>query len=289
MLNVNKTTAGVAKRPSETPEEIMPVDTASGPPSPHSRLQACTSAILAEPRKSALFLDVDGTLLDLAATPTSVEVPDGLIAILQRLSLAFDGAIAIITGRLISEIDLLLSPLRLAASGVHGAEIRVHPDRDIERVASVLPPDVVQSMRRLALEIPGVIAEPKGPGLALHYRLAPQAEQLILAQLREALQLHAGAFEILRGKRLFEIVPTGLSKGTALAALLALPQFRDRTPIMVGDDIGDEAAFAAADGLGGFSLRVAGEHFGSEISDFGSPGAVVEWLDQLSGRMRSER
>src|SRR5688572_25647108 len=97
------------------------------------RLSACTSTILASPRSCALFLDVDGTLLDLAATPKSVRVPDGLIAILQRLSLAFDGAVAIITGRLISEIDLLLSPLRLAASGVHGAELRKAPDREIER------------------------------------------------------------------------------------------------------------------------------------------------------------
>ena len=259
--------------------------TAETIPTFRPRLSACTSSILANPRSCALFLDVDGTLLDLAATPKSVRVPEGLIGVLQRLSLAFDGALAIITGRLISEIDLLLSPLRLTASGVHGAELRKAPDRDIERVTALLPPDVVQSMRKLALEIPGVIAEPKGPGLAIHYRLAPHAEARILAVLEAALDEHAGAFELLPGKRLFEVVPSGLSKGTALAALSTLPAFRDRTPIMIGDDIGDEAAFAAAEGMHGYALRVAGEHYDDDDADFAGPSSVVNWLDQLSRRL----
>ncbi len=250
---------------------------------PH--LSACTSAILANPRACALFLDVDGTLLDLAATPKSVRVPDKLIPILQRLTLAFDGGLAIITGRLISEIDLLLAPLRLAASGVHGAELRTAPDREIERVTAVLPPDVVQSMRKLALQIPGVIAEPKGAGIAIHYRLAPHAEADILAELEASLDKHAGAFELLPGKRLFEVIPSGLSKGTALASLSKLPAFRGRTPIMIGDDVGDEAAFAAAEGLHGFALRVAGEQYDEDIADFAGPSSVVNWLDQLARRL----
>lgn len=258
---------------AETPSQFRP------------RLSACTSSILANPRACALFLDVDGTLLDLAATPKSVRVPDGLTAILQRLVLAFDGAVAIISGRLISEIDLLLSPLRLAASGVHGAELRHAPDREIERVTAALPADVIQSMRKLALDIPGVIAEPKGAGLAIHYRLAPHAESRILAALEASLDKHSGAFELLPGKRLYEVIPSGLSKGTALAALAALPAFRGRIPVMVGDDIGDEAAFAAAEGLHGFALRVAGEHYDADAADFAGPRAVVAWLDQLSRRL----
>lgn len=254
---------------------------------PHagSRLNACTSSILANPRAFALFLDVDGTLLDLAPTPKSVRIPEGLIAVLQRLTLAFDGALAIITGRLISEIDVLLAPLRLPASGVHGAELRKGPDHEIERVTATLPADVVQAMRKLALKIPGVIAEPKGAGLAIHYRLAPHAEAEILAALEAALNRHAGAFELLPGKRLFEIVPSGLSKGTALAQLAALPAFRDRVPVMIGDDIGDEAAFAAAEGLDGLALRVAGEHYADEAADFPGPRAVVAWLEHLSRRL----
>lgn len=259
--------------------------TAETIPTFRPRLSACTSAILANPRACALFLDVDGTLLDLAATPKGVRVPDGLISILQRLTLAFDGAVAVITGRLIADIDLLLAPLRLPASGVHGAEIRTHADREIERVTAVLPPDVVQSIRKLALRFPGVLAEPKGAGIAIHYRLAPDAEADILAALEASLGRHAGAFELLSGKCLFEVVPSGLSKGTALAALATLPTFRGRMPIMIGDDVGDEAAFAAAEGLNGFALRVAGEYYEEDLADFADPSSVVRWLDQLGRRL----
>ncbi|MGE0025332.1 MAG: trehalose-phosphatase, partial [Hyphomicrobium sp.] len=253
-------------------------------------LRASTSSILANPRGSALFLDVDGTLLDLAATPKSVRVPNGLIGVLQRLSLRLDGAVAIITGRLISEIDLLLQPLKLTASGVHGAEIRTSPTGDIERVTAMLPADVVQDMRKLALDIPGVIAEPKGAGLAVHYRLAPQAEGVVLAALEAALERHRGAFELLRGKRLFEVLPAGLSKGTALSSLSALPAFRDRMPIMIGDDVGDEAAFKVSESMGGFALRVAGEYYRDEGADFAGPRAVLGWLDELACKLeRAEK
>ncbi len=259
--------------------------TAETIPTFRPRLSTCTSAILANPRSYALYLDVDGTLLDLAATPKGVRVPDGLIAILQRLTSAFDGAVAVITGRLIADIDALLAPLRLPASGVHGAEIRTAADREIERVTAVLPVDVVQSIRKLAFRFPGVLAEPKGAGIAIHYRLAPDAEADILATLEASLGRHAGAFELLAGKCLFEVVPSGLSKGTALASFAKLPAFRGRTPIMIGDDVGDEAAFAAAEGLNGFALRVAGEYYDEDLADFADPSSVVRWLDQLGRRL----
>lgn len=252
---------------------------------PHPRLSACTSAILTDPQTCALFLDMDGTLLDLAPTPKSVRVPDGLIPLLQNLTLIFDGAIAIITGRMISDADQILAPLRLPASGVHGSELRKSADAEIERVSAALPDDLVVSLRKLALQIPGVLVEPKGPGLAIHYRLAPHAEAEILATLDGLLDRHAGAFELMPGKRLFEIIPSGLSKGTALAALAALPKFRDRMPIMIGDDVGDEPAFAVAEGMHGFALRVAGEQYLEDISDFAGPRSVVNWLDQLARRL----
>lgn len=249
------------------------------------RLSACTRFVHANPQAFAVFLDVDGTLLELAPTPQGVEVPEGLVALLQRLALGLDGAVAIVTGRLISDIDSLLSPLRLAASGVHGAEMRTAPDRDIERVTSTLPDDIILSLRRLALGIPGVIVEPKGAGLALHYRLAPDAEGFILTALMAQLEQHAGAFEVVRGKKLFEVLPSGLSKGTALAQLADLPAFQSRIPIMIGDDIGDEPAFAVAEARGGFGLRVAGEHYGPALADFPGPGAVLDWLEHFTGRL----
>lgn len=254
-------------------------------PDAHARLAACTDFVLANPHRCALFLDVDGTLIELADTPEAVIVPEGLIALLQRLALGLDGAMAVVTGRLISDIDLLLSPLRLAAAGVHGAEMRMEPDQEIDRVTAGLPDEIVQTMRKLALDIPGVIAEPKGGGLALHYRLAPEAEGDILAVLTAVLARHAGAFELVPGKKIYEVVPSGLSKGTALATLAALPAFRGRIPIMIGDDVGDEPAFAVAEGLKGFGLRVAGEQYAPDDADFSGPKAVMSWLDQLARRL----
>ena len=248
---------------------------------PTTRLSACTSSVLANPRACALFLDMDGTLLDLAPTPRSVRVPDGLLELLERLMIVFNGAVAIITGRMLAEADLILSPMKLIASGVHGAELRRGRDLEIERVTAVLPDDFVEAMQGVARRIPGVLAEPKGPGLAIHYRLAPDAETLIAQELASALERHAGVFHILPGKRLFEVVPAGLSKGTALVALSALPQFRGRVPIMIGDDIGDEAAFAAAELRQGFGLRVAGEHYRPDIADFSGPREVLRWLDRI--------
>jgi trehalose 6-phosphate phosphatase len=248
------------------------------------RLDACTASVLTNPNAFSLFLDVDGTLLELAATPKSVLVPDGLSDLLGRLAQRLGGAVAIISGRLISEIDQIVSPLVLPASGVHGAELRKSPHGEIEQISPALPDAVVESMRQLARRIPGVIAEPKGAGLAIHYRLAPHAEADILVALEAILDRHSGAFELLPGKRLFEIVPAGLSKGTALATLSELPAFRGRTPIMIGDDIGDETAFAAAESMKGFGLRVAGEHFSEEIADFNGPRAVMTWLDQIARR-----
>lgn len=254
------------------------------PPS-RLRLSACTEFMLANPRACALFLDMDGTLLELAATPKSVRIPDGLVELLARLDAGLDGAVAIVTGRLISDVDRLLAPLRLAASGVHGAELRRSPEGEIERVSPALPEEIVRAMQRLAGRIPGVIAEPKGPGLAIHYRLAPEAEGEILAKIEAFLDRHAGAFELWPGKKIFEVIPSGLSKGTALSALSVLPTFRHRVPIMIGDDIGDEPAFAAAEGLHGFALRVAGEHYDEDGADFAGPHAVVSWLDQLARRL----
>ena len=254
-------------------------------PDTRSHLASCTDFALANPGRIALFLDVDGTLIELADTPETVIVPDGLIALLQRLALGLDGAMAFVTGRLISDIDHILAPLRLSAAGVHGAEMRLEPDQEIERVTAALPDEITQTMRKLALDIPGVIAEPKGGGLALHYRLAPQAERDILAALTAAIGRHAGAFELVPGKKIFEVVPSGLSKGTALAKLAALPAFQDRIPIMIGDDVGDEPAFAVAEGLGGFGLRVAGEHHHPDIADFSGPSAVMVWLDTLARRL----
>jgi len=249
-----------------------------------SRLDHCTRFALGNPGKVALFLDMDGTLLDLAATPESVVVPGGLVDLLRRLANGLGGALAIVTGRRISEVDHILTPLRLAVSGVHGAELRVLASGPIERMTSDLADDVVESLRQLAARAPGAFAEPKGSGLAIHYRRAPEAESAIAADLREFHARNPDKFDIWPGRKVFEVIPKGYSKGTAISMLTAESPFKDRVPIMIGDDVGDEPAFSAAERLSGYALRVGGENFDASRSDFEDPQSVLRWLEALARR-----
>jgi len=247
---------------------------------------ARASDILADTStKYALFLDVDGTLLDIAATPDSVVVPEGLAKLLGRLSEGLGGALAVITGRRLQDIDALLAPEKLVGAGVHGAEMRTMPGGEITRVAKPIPETLVAELTDMAQGWPGVLVEFKGPGLAIHYRQAPALEAKIEAALTSRLEPHANELVILRGKKLFEIVPAGYSKGNVLTTLANLPSFRDRVPIMIGDDVGDEPAFAAAEQMGGYALKVAGEHFGHAGVDLEGPAGVLAWLKGFAKRL----
>jgi trehalose 6-phosphate phosphatase len=237
----------------------------------------------------ALFLDCDGTLLDIAPTPNEVRVPDGLVELLVGLSKRLGGALAVLTGRRLAEIDLLLTPARLIGAGVHGAEIRTVAGRPITRVASALPKALVEEVVRRCQALPGIIAEPKGPGLAVHYRLAPFLKDALEAELRGLLTQYADGLVLCPGRKLFEIIPAGHSKGTALETFCALPEFVGRRPIMIGDDMGDIPAFAAAHRLGGAGLRVAGEHFGDQNVELRNPRRVIAWLTGLAARIDEQK
>ena len=252
--------------------------------------QPSPDALLAgDVRNYALFLDCDGTLLDIAPTPTEVRVPDGLVELLVRISERLGGALAVLTGRRLAEIDVLLTPARLVGAGVHGAEIRTAAGSDIARVASSLPEALVQQIVRRSQALPGIIAEPKGPGLAVHYRLAPHLKDALEAELRGLLTQYSDGLVLCPGRKLFEIIPAGHSKGTALETFCALPEFAGRRPIMIGDDMGDVPAFAAARRLGGAALRVAGEHFGYDDVELHSPKRVIAWLSLLAERLDASR
>jgi trehalose 6-phosphate phosphatase len=204
----------------------------------------------------ALFLDVDGTLLDIAARPDLVVVPDGLPATLVALAGRLGGALALLTGRDIATIDRLMAPARLAVAGLHGAELRL-PDGSLQRQP---PPAALGPVRaelaRFAAARPGLLLEDKGAAVAIHFRAAPEREDEVAAMAR-ALVAEAGpALTIQVGKMVVEVRPAGGDKGTALQALLALPPFAGRRPVAIGDDWTDEAAFVAANHAGGRSLRV---------------------------------
>ena len=218
-----------------------------------------------------------------------MHVPDGLVELLVRVSKGLGGALAVLTGRRLAEIDLLLEPAMLVGAGVHGAEIRTASGGAIARVASALPNTLVEEVVRRTQQLPGIIAEPKGPGLAVHYRLAPHLKDALEAQLRGLLTQYADSLVLCPGRKLFEIIPAGHSKGTALETFCALPEFAGRRPIMIGDDMGDIPAFAAARRLGGAGLRVAGEHFGHDDVEMKNPKRVIAWLTSLAERIDQQK
>jgi trehalose 6-phosphate phosphatase len=231
---------------------------------------------------SALFLDLDGTLVDIAPTPDGVRVPDGLAQLLGRLTQRLGGALAIVTGRPIRDVDRFLAPLVPIAAGVHGAEFRLVPHGDVRLAAEPIDPIVAAAARELADAELGVVIESKPASIALHYRLAPDAEARIETVLRRILEDGPDHLILCRGRKVFEIVPAHVSKGAALETLMALPDFRGRRPVMVGDDISDETAFVAVEQLGGCGLKVAGEHFSRAEAFFSGPADVRAWLATLS-------
>lgn len=240
-----------------------------------------------EARRIALFLDLDGTILDIASEPTAVTTPLGLVETLRSLQASLGGAVAVLTGRKIADVDRLLAPLKLPAAGVHGSEIRVEPDGDIASRAEAVPAHLRQDVERLAESHSGTLFEDKGLSIAVHYRAVPSLEKVLEDELRRILDLHASGFVLSHGRRVLELVPEQSTKGTALERMMRLPPFRDRLPVMIGDDMPDETALAAAVGLGGLGLKVRGEHFRSGSVDFGGPAEVRGWLHALADQLQA--
>ena len=226
----------------------------------------------------ALFLDFDGTLVDIASQPDAVRVEDGVIPALQSLHHFLQGALAIITGRTLADIDHYLAPLRLNVASEHGAQHRrLHSATGVDR--SVSPPDLRAAEQRLKaalLQYPDLLLETKTAGLALHYRNAPALEP-ICAKLMDDIARDIPGMEILRGKCVLELKPAGPNKGRAVQEFMLLPPFNGRTPIFVGDDITDEAAFIAVQQLGGVGVKV-GHGTSAAAMRCDSAAQVRAWL-----------
>jgi len=202
----------------------------------------------------ALFLDFDGTMVDIAPQPSAVHVPEPLIAVLQGLHEYLQGAIAVISGRPIAQIDDFLRPLRLPVAGVHGTERRGR-DGHLHLLHAQPLDHVEEAACLLAAQNPGLLVENKRGSLALHYRQRPELEQLCLQAMEKAVAESPG-ITLLRGKMVVEAKPGGASKGHAIEAFLEEQPFAGRTPVFIGDDVTDEAGFSTVQRLGGLGIKV---------------------------------
>jgi trehalose 6-phosphate phosphatase len=235
-------------------------------------------------RECAVLLDIDGTLLDLAPTPREVWVPPGLAKTLSQLHGKTSGALALVSGRSLNDIDLIFAPEQFPAVGGHGAEMRVAIDS--ESVAVHAPPMDKELKRRLAAIAklsPGILLEDKGYSLALHYRLAPHAEKAIYeaVSLIRA-DLPNAPIEVLPGKCVCEIKHSGFTKATGVRELMTHVPFRGRSPIFIGDDVTDESVFAIMPDFGGLAFSV-GRRAQGVAGHFDEPRDVRAWLAHLAG------
>ena len=241
---------------------------------------------LPEPRADwALFLDFDGSIVDIAPTPDAVVVPETLPPLLAALREALGGAVAIVTGRPIAQIDGFLGGAVPAVAGLHGLERRTADG------ATVPPPPpygglpgIRARLERFAAARPGVLVEDKGHSLALHYRLAPSLKDACLDALDAALGDDMPGWQIVEGKMVFEARPRGFTKGTAIEAFMGEAPFRGRTPVFCGDDTTDEDGFAVVGAQGGVTVRVGKGPVTRAALHVDTVGDLLDWLARVAGR-----
>ncbi|MFZ1430137.1 MAG: trehalose-phosphatase [Geminicoccaceae bacterium] len=232
--------------------------------------------------RCALFLDYDGTLVPIAPTPDAAHADDALRHLLERLARRLDGAIAIVSGRPVADIDGFLAPLRFSVAGLHGLQLRPRSGDLLEHV----PPDSVLAAARLRLGAfvelnPGTLLEDKRLSVALHFRQAPDAAAAAEAVASRLADESAGLLRLQRGKMVVELLPAGRDKGRAIDDLLQLPDFAGRRPVFVGDDVTDEAGFRTVNHLDGTSIRVGHAEGGTDAQHYlADIGALQRWLER---------
>lgn len=206
---------------------------------------------------SCFFLDVDGTLLDISDHPNLVQVDAAVHSILPRLVEITDGAVALISGRPIADIDRLFSPLKLPVAGQHGLERRDGTGKvHAHALLTVQLQDAVERLEKVVAQHPTLVFENKGMTLALHYRRAPVLAPTVDSVMHQLLDMLGEGFELLAGKMLLELKPRGKDKGTAIAEFMEEPPFQGRTPVFIGDDLTDEYGFALVNKLRGYTIKV---------------------------------
>jgi trehalose 6-phosphate phosphatase len=232
-------------------------------------------------RRTCLFLGVDGTLVDFAMRPDEVRIDPGLIQVLGTVQRQLGGAVALISGRPLRELDALFAPLVLPAAGVHGAERRSLVDG---LHSTALPRRRLGSARTLLQQItaahPGLILEDKDNGFALHYRQAPELGDVARGAIHRAAHKLGSGFEVLQGDLAVELKPSAWNKATAVEAFLDEEPFAGRIPIYLGDDGTDHEGFSAVKRRRGVDI-VVGNRIPARWS-LDNPAAVRAWLERFA-------
>lgn len=232
----------------------------------------------------AYFFDIDGTLSVLAPTPSSARLAPQVRERLEALRSRCDGAVAVVSGRSLGDIDAICEGLQLPAAGENGAERRTAAGRVVHLPVRRGQLDLaLPVLRRLVERNPRLLLEDKGHSLALHYRAVPATAGVAHRTMRQLQRRYGANFVVQRGKRVVELLPAGIDKGKAIRAFLAEPPFKGRLPVFVGDDVSDEPAFAAVNVLGGHSVKVGAGPTNARWRLAGV-GAVRRWLSDGVGR-----
>lgn len=225
---------------------------------------------------SALFLDFDGTLVELAETPDAVRVASSLPNLLRKLARRLEGRLAIISGRSIGDLERHLDCADTAVAGSHGHELRFANGTHVPLSVPEGLDQAIAEAKRLGAEVPGLLVEEKPAGIAVHYRRAAEHADRV-TRFMAALAESTG-MAMLSGKMLVELRPFGVDKGRALRAFMAEPPFAGARPVFVGDDLTDEDAFEAAAALGGDGVLVGPPRPTAARWRLENVEAVAEWL-----------
>ena len=251
-------------------------------PLPNSPVSGTGTAVpdAARFRQYCLFLDVDGTLVEFAATPAEVRIEPSLAALIDRGSHALGGALAIVSGRTLADLDRLFAPKRWPAAGLHGLERRDASGRITTPSHERARLETAQAMLEgFASQHPGVLVEDKGSSVAVHYRQAPELEGRLTRLVEQLVQEMGSDFDLQPGACVIELRPRGPNKADAIKAFLAEPPFAGRIPVFAGDDLTDLDAFAAVERAGGLSISV-GDRVRGRLR-FASPRDLRTFLADL--------
>jgi trehalose 6-phosphate phosphatase len=219
-----------------------------------------------DPSNLALFLDVDGTLLDIEDHPADVRADPSLVAMLAKISTGLGGAMSLISGRQIADIDRIFAPVRFAAAGAHGSELRQHPDDSVAITQTSLPAPLIAQIRTFVEQNPDLLLEEKRGGVSLHYRRAPQLEKQCKAFVQTLLPEIEKDFRLIAGKMVLELAPIDHDKGAAITEM-------------------DEDGFLAVNAMGGITIRVGGNRGSAAEYALPDVASVRRWLESIEGRI----